>query len=242
VHHDALAVHQASIMCERAAFPHVLSAEAEPMDMTMLKLYFAKGSCSLASHIALEEAGATYELERVDLGAGDQRKPDYLKMNPKGRVPALLTDQGVVTENPAILAYVAQIFPGAKLADNGDSYAFATMQSFNMFLASSVHVAFAHNIRPQRYGDGEAAAEAMRAKAPVALAEYFGLIQERFADGRPFVMGEQYTVADPYLFVFERWLKGELGRLADYPGVAAHHARVAARPAVKAALTAEGDE
>jgi len=212
------------------------------MDTPMLKLYFAKGSCSLASHVALEEAGATYMLERVDLGSGDQRKPDYLKLNPKGRVPALLTDKGVLTENPAILAYVAQAFPQAGLAANGDSYAFAQMQAFNSFLATSVHVAFAHDKRPQRYADGEAAAQAMRAKAPAALAEYFGLIQERFADGRPFVMGDQYTVADPYLFVFERWLKGDLGRLADYPAVAAHHARIAERPAVRAALAAEDDQ
>lgn len=218
------------------------SPQAEPTDMSMLELYFAKGSCSLASHIALEEAGAAYKLERVDLGAGAQRKPDYLKVNPKGRVPALLTDKGIITENPAILAYVAQTFPDANLGALADSYAFGVMQAFNSFLASSVHVAFAHDRRPQRYADGEAAAQAMRAQAPVALAEYFGLIQDRFADGRPFVMGDQYTVADPYLFVFERWLKGGLGNLTDYPAVAAHHARVAERPAVKAALAAEGDQ
>jgi glutathione S-transferase len=208
----------------------------------MLKLYYAKGACSLASHIALAEAGAAYELERLDLKAGDQRKSAFLKINPKGRVPALQTDRGVLTENPVILGYVAQNFPDAKLADNHDSFAFGAMQSFNLFLATSVHVAFAHNTRPQRYADGEAAAEAMRAKAPVALAEYFGLIEDQFGDGRAFVMGERYTVADPYLFVFERWLgRDGLGRLSDYPKVSAHHDRVAARLAVKAALAAEGD-
>ncbi len=208
----------------------------------MLKLYYAKGACSLASHIALEEAGATYELERLDLKAGDQKKPGFLKINPKGRVPALLTDKGILTENPVILGYVAQTFPDAKLAANDDSYAFGSMQSFNMFLATSVHVAFAHNSRPERYADGEDAAKAMRSKAPVALADYFGLIEDQFKDGRPFVMGDQHTVADPYLFVFERWLERDgLGRRADYPKVAAHHDRVAARPSVKAALAAEGD-
>jgi glutathione S-transferase len=208
----------------------------------MLTFYYAKGACSLASHIALEEAGATYELERLDLKAGDQRKPEFLKINPKGRVPALVTDKGILTENPVILGYVAQTFPNAKLAENDDSFAFGAMQSFNMFLATSVHVAFAHNSRPGRYADGEAAAQAMRAKAPVALAEYFRLIEDQFADGRPFVMGQCYTVADPYLFVFERWLARDgLGRLSDYPRVAAHHDRVAARTAVKSALAAEGD-
>jgi glutathione S-transferase len=208
----------------------------------MLKFYYAKGACSLASHIALEEAGATYEVERLDLKAGDQRKPAFLKINPKGRVPALLTDKGVLTENPVILGYVAQTFPDAKLAENDDSFAFGAMQSFNVFLATSVHVAFAHNSRPERYADGEEAAKAMRAKAPVALADYFGLIEDQFADGRPFVMGDRYTVADPYLFVFERWLERDgLGQRSDYPKIAAHHDLVAARPAVKAALAAEGD-
>ena len=208
----------------------------------MLKLYYAKGACSLASHIALEEAGAAYDLERLDLKAGDQRKPDFLKINPKGRVPALVTDKGVLTENPVILGYVAQTYPDAKLAENDDSFAFGAMQSFNIFLATSVHVAFAHFRRPKRYADGEAAAAAMRAKAPIALADYFALIEEQFSDGRPFVMGDRYTVADPYLFVFERWLEQDgLGRLADYPKVAAHHERVATRNAVKAALSAEGD-
>jgi len=207
----------------------------------MLKLYFAKGACSLASHIALEEAGATYELERLDLKAGDQRKPVFLKINPKGRVPALLTDKGILTENPVILGYIAQTFPDAKLAENDDSFAFGAMQSFNMFLASSVHVVFAHNSRPERYADGEAAAQAMRAKAPQSLADYFGLIEDQLGDGRPFVMGDRYTVADPYLFVFERWLERDgLGRLSDYPKVAAHHEQVAARPSVKTALAAEG--
>jgi glutathione S-transferase len=163
----------------------------------MLKLYYAKGACSLASHIALEEAGATYDLERLDLKAGDQRKPEFLKINPKGRVPALMTDKGILTENPVILGYVAQSFPDAKLAEYDDSFKFGSMQSFNMFLATSVHVAFAHNSRPERYADGDEAAKAMRAKVRVTVADYFGLIEDQFADGRPFVMGDRYTVADP---------------------------------------------
>jgi glutathione S-transferase len=208
----------------------------------MLKFFYAKGACSLASHIALEEADANYELARLDLKAGDQRRPDYLAVNPKGRVPALVTDLGVLTENPAILAYIAQSFPDAGLADIDDPFAFADLQAFNSFLASSVHVAFAHNTRPERYADGEPAAKAMRAKAPEALAGYFAMIEDRLADGRPHVMGEAYTVADGYLLVFERWLQRDgLGRLADYPHVQAHHARIAARPAVQAALKAEGD-
>jgi glutathione S-transferase len=206
----------------------------------MLKLYYTPGACSLAPHIALEEAGADYEVERVSLQTGAQREPAYLAVNPKGRVPALVTDRGVITENPAILAYIAQTCPEAALAPNDDAFAFADMQAFNVFLASTVHVAFAHAFRPERYGFGEEAARAMRAKAPQALAGAFALIEERLADGRPFVLGEHYTVADPYLFVFSGWLNGRgLGRLTDFPALAAHHARVKERPAVQKALAAE---
>lgn len=211
----------------------------------MLKLYYAPGSCSLASHIALEEAGAVYQAQRIDLRTGAQRELAYLAVNPKGRVPALATDRGVLTENPVILGYIAQTYPQAHLAAVGDSFAFGDMQAFNMFLANTVHVAFAHVFRPERYAEGEAAAKAMRAKAPESLAAAFALIEEKFIDGRPFVQGEAYTVADGYLFVFSRWLDARrlsgrpLGCLADFPRVAAHHARVGERPAVVKALAAQ---
>jgi glutathione S-transferase len=211
----------------------------------MLKLFYAPGACSLASHIALEEAGAGYEAVRVDLRGGAQRAAAYLAVNPKGRVPALATDRGVLTESPVILGYIAQTFPRAHLGPNDDSFAFGDMQAFNVFLAASVHPAFAHVFRPGRYADGEEAAAAMRAKAPTALAEYFALIEEKLVDGRPFVHGEAYTVSDPYLFTFSRWLDARaqdgraLGRLADFPRVAAHHARVGQRPATVKVLAAE---
>ena len=206
----------------------------------MLKLFYAPGACSLAPHIALEEAGADYEVERVSLQKGGQRLPAYLAINPKGRVPALQTDRGVLTENPAILGYIAQSFPSAALAPNGDAFAFGDMQAFNLFLAATVHVAFAHAFRPERYADGEEAASAMRAKAPEALASAFALIEEKLADGRPFVHGEGYTVSDPYLFVFEGWLDGRgLGRLADFPSAADHYARIKERPAIQKVLAAE---
>ena len=82
----------------------------------MLKLYYAAGTCALASHIALEEAGAEFETVRVDFRSNEQRKPEYLAINPKGRVPALVTEQGMLTETPALLIYIAQAFPRAGLA------------------------------------------------------------------------------------------------------------------------------
>src|SRR5215510_13243113 len=98
----------------------------------MLKLFYAPNACSLASHIALAEAGAEFETQRLDTKAGDQRKPEYLAINPKGRIPALVTPQGVLTENVVILGWVAQTYPNAHLKPDGDFYAFSEMQSFNL--------------------------------------------------------------------------------------------------------------
>ena len=125
----------------------------------MYKLYYAPGTCPLASHIALEEAAADYSVDRLDFNSTQQQSPEYLKVNPKGRVPSLVTDYGTLTETPAILAYIAQTFPKAKLAPLDDAFAFAQVQSFNSYLCSTVHVAHAHGRRGARWADDAAAIE-----------------------------------------------------------------------------------
>ncbi len=97
----------------------------------MIKLFYARHACSLASHIALEESGARYSTVRIDFAANDQRKPEYLAINPKGRVPAMVTDRGILTETPAMLTFIAQSFPPAHLAPLDDPFAFAQVQAFN---------------------------------------------------------------------------------------------------------------
>ena len=119
----------------------------------MFKLYYAPGTCALASHIALEEAGAAYTTERLDFKNNQQNSAEYLKINPKGRVPALVTDRGVLTETPAMLAFIAQSFPQAKLAPS-DAFAFAQAQSFNSYLCSTVHITHAHKRRGDALGHG----------------------------------------------------------------------------------------
>ena len=206
----------------------------------MIRLYYAPGGCSLAVHVALEETGATFEPVRLDFQNAEQRSAAYLAINPKGRVPALVTDDGVLTECVAILAWIAQTWPEARLAPLDDPWAFAQMQSFNAFLASSVHVAWAHVSRPGRYADGDAAAAAMRAKSQVSLPDFFALIEERFSDGRPFANGENYTVSDPYLMVMTGWVTRR-GMLlpASIPHVTAHHARIESRPATQRVIARE---
>jgi glutathione S-transferase len=205
----------------------------------MLTLYYAPNTCALASHIALEEAGAPYEARRLDFAAAEQTKPDYLKINPKGRVPALLTERGVITENPAILAYIAQAHPEAKLAPLADPFAFAELQAFMSYLCSTVHVAHAHRVRGARWADDPAAHESMKKKVPQSVGACFDLIERTMFRG-PWTMGDAYTVADPYLFTIARWLESDSVDPARFPRVLDHRNRMAERPAVKRALKAEG--
>jgi glutathione S-transferase len=201
----------------------------------MLKFYYAPRTCALASHIALEEAGAKYETVRLDFGKDEQRKPDYLKVNPKGRVPAIATDRGIITETPAILAFIAQSHPDAKLAPVNDPFAFARVQGFNNYLCATVHVAHAHNRRASRWADDPAAIEAMRKKVPQSVAACYELIENGMLAG-PWVMGDTYTICDPYLFTVSGWLAGDGVDLAKLPRVMEHRRRVSERPAVKRAI------
>lgn len=205
----------------------------------MLTLYFASGACSLASHIALEEAGADYQAKLVDFSANVQQSPDYLAINPKGRVPALVTERGILTESPAILIYIAQLFPNAKLAPLDDPFAFAQLQSFNSYLCSTVHVAHAHRARGRRWVDEESSLADMRRKVPKTIGACFELIEQKMLKG-PWVMGGQYTVADPYLFTIGRWIESDSVDIKTFPRVYEHHLRVAERPNVRKTLAAEG--
>jgi len=204
----------------------------------MLKLFYASGTCALASHIALAEAGAVYEAVRLNFRADEQRKPEYLAINPKARVPALVTDRGVLTETPAILAFVAQSFPAAQLAPLQDPFAFARVQAFNSYLCATVHVAHAHRVRGYRWVDDPAAIAAMRLKVPETVGECFTLIEREFFEA-PWVMGQAYSICDPYLFTLAQWLEGDGVDPARFPKIRAHHSRMLARAAVKQALAEE---
>lgn len=204
----------------------------------MMKLYFAANTCALASHIALEEAGADYATVRVNFAVNEQRSPEYLAINPKGRVPALITDSGILTETPAMLAFIAQSFPGANLAPLDDPFRFAEVQAFNSYLCSTVHVAHAHRMRGARWADDQAAIDAMKRKVPDSVGACFDLIETKMLRG-PWVMGESYTICDPYLFTIARWLEGDGIDPARFPKVKAHRDRVSERSAVRKVLAAE---
>lgn len=201
----------------------------------MMKLYYSPGSCALASHIALLDAGAAHEAIRVSFNDEEQKKPAYLAINPKARVPTLVTDNGILTETPAILAYVAQTHPDKKLAPLNDAFAFAQVQAFNSYLCSTVHVAHAHGRRGARWVDDESAMAAMKRKVPQTMADCFSLIEKTMIRG-PWVMGERYTICDPYLYTISTWLKGDGVDIAKFPKVSAHFAAMNERPSVREAL------
>ncbi len=206
----------------------------------MLKLFYAPNACSLAPHIALNEAGGDYQAVKVDTANREHHSPAYLAVNPRARVPSLVTDRGTLTEVPVILGFIARNFPKAELAPL-DGFDFFQMQSFNSYLSSTLHITFAHVFRPERYADSDAAKADMRAKAPTSLAEQFQLIEDRFSDGREWVHGAHYTVSDPYLYVFTRWLeRGGTGGIARLPRLADHRARIQKRDAVARTLEQEG--
>ena len=203
----------------------------------MLTLYYSPGACAMASHAALEEAGADFALEKIDLKTGQQRTPEYLAVNPAGVTPALKTDKGVLTQNAAILAFVAETFPKANLAPVGDAFEMARFHAFNGFLASSVHPAIGKLLFSRPPLDGEARDQA----AEQALAKY-DILEQHMVQG-PWVFGETWTLADGYLMVFTRWARqGGLLDKARYPKLNAHLDRVQARPAIVRMLESEGLE
>lgn len=204
----------------------------------MMKLYYATGTCALASHIALEEAGAEYSTVKINFATSEQGSPEYLAINPKGRVPSLVTDRGILTETPAMLAFIAQSFPKAKLAPIDDPFGFAEVQAFNNYLCSTVHVAHAHRMRGTRWADDPAAIEAMKQKVPETVGTCFELMETKMIRG-PWVMGDTYTICDPYLFTIAGWLESDSVDPARFPKVKAHRDRMVARPAVRKVLAAE---
>jgi glutathione S-transferase len=194
----------------------------------MLTLFYAPGACSMAAHIVLEESGEKYEPRRVDLANGEQRGEAYLKINPQGRVPALLLDNGdPLAENTAILPYLGKrygLWPKDPLAE---SRALSTIG----FFAATVHPAHAHISRPERYASDAALYPNLQEMGRKSFHGYLKQIDERLA-GRQW-LGDQYSVIDPYAFTFYTWgVRRELP-MAELKSFTAHKDRMLARPAVR---------
>lgn len=201
----------------------------------MLKLYYAKGTAALAVHITLNELGADFEAIEVNVRADEQRSAEYLAINPKGRVPTLITDSGGLTETPAILVYLIQIYPEQNLARIDDTFMFARIQSLNSYFCSTVHVAHAHKTRGTRWTNDPTALATLQASVTDNMTDCFRLIEEELIKG-PWALGDHYTIADPYLFTVTRWAINDDVNIDQFPTVARHYAMMNERPAVQATM------
>jgi glutathione S-transferase len=204
----------------------------------MLTLYYAPGTCSLVSHIALEEAEAPHDDRRLDFAAGEQHGEEFLAVNPHGRVPALVTPEGTITENIAILNYLADRFGKDGSVPTGDPFARARANQMLGWFASSVHIAFAQMFRPNRFSPDDAAHQAINDGGRAALTSHFNELDDLCTDG--WLAGSGFTAADSYAAVFYRWARFREFDLSVYPRWTALVSRVVERPAVLRALEAEG--
>lgn len=200
----------------------------------MLTLYYGPGACSMASHIVLEESGEKYEPKRMDLAKGEQRTPDYLKMNPQGRVPLLQLDNGEpLAENTAILPYLGKRFNLWPTDPAAEAKALSTIG----FFASSVHPAHAHVGRPERYTADTAAHPGIKEQGLKTFHGHLKQIDEKLA-GREW-LGDKYSVLDPYAFVFYTWgVRRELP-MAELKNYTAFKDRMKSRTAVARVLEDE---
>ena len=205
----------------------------------MLALYFSPGACSTASHIGLEEAGAQYQERPTLLAKGEHKTEAYMKVNPRGKVPALDVDGRVITENTAILTYIARRFPEKKLLPD-DPVAFAQCISYMAWLSNTVHPSFGHFFKPEKYASSESAQSDVKQMGKQSFFENLKEIDSILA-GKQWVMGDQFTVADPYSIVFYGWgVRAELP-VQELKSYTAWKDRMLARPAVRKVLESEGN-
>ncbi len=199
----------------------------------MLKLYYTPGTISISVAITLEEAGLPYEAVKVDFATAEQTKPAYLTLNPKGRVPALVVEDGeVMTETGALLDYIAALAPKASLIPDNAKTA-AHMRSVMYYLASTMHINHAHRMRGSRWADQQSSFDDMAAKVPQTMAASAAYVQSNCLRG-DYVTGSTLSLADPYLFVVCNWLAGDGVQPSDYPPIEAFLARMETRDSVKA--------
>jgi len=200
-----------------------------------MKLYNKAGACSLASHIVLREVGATFDLENVDTDKGvTESGLDYGKINPKGYVPSLELDSGeILTEGASVLQYIADQNPDSGLVPAMGTVARARLQEYLNYTASELHKAFNPYF-------SAAATDHDKKLAGVNVAKKFDYLDGLFSDGRSYLLGDNFSVADSYMFVVSNWANFVGIDLKQWPKVAAFVERVAKRPAAQAAMKAEG--
>lgn len=199
-----------------------------------MKLYYSPGACSLSPHIVAREAGVAVELVKVDLKAKrTESGADFLQINPKGSVPALQLDDGeLLTEGPAIVQYLADLKPESGLAPANGTLARYRLQELLGFINSELHKGYSPLFNP-------ATPEGVRSERKAALSRHYALLEQRLAK-QSWLLGDEFSVADAYLFTVTNWAGHVDLDLSQFGTIAAFQQRVAKRPLVQAAMQAEG--
>lgn len=201
-----------------------------------MQLYYAPRTISIAVAIALEEAGLEYEAIKLNFAEGEQTKPAYHQINPKGRVPALAVEGGILTETGALLDYIAAIAPDAGLVPS-DPVMAGRMREVMYYLASTMHVNHAHKMRGPRWADNAASWKDMAAKVSETMTASCDYISSNGLRG-PLVLGDTFSLADAYLYVVCSWLEGDGVDVSAFPKIVAFREAMEARPSVKAVRAA----
>ena len=199
-----------------------------------MKLFYSPGACSLSPHIVAQEAGIDLELVKVDTKTKTiAAEGDFWAINPKGYVPAIELDNGeVLTEGPAIVQYLADLKPDSKLAPANGTWARTRLQETLNYITSEIHKSYSPLFNPKTPED-------VRTERKEYLRRRYALLDKQL-EGRKYLFGDQFTVADAYLFVVTNWARGTKVDLSEFTNLQAFQQRVAARPAVRAAMQAEG--
>lgn len=199
-----------------------------------MKLYFAPGACSMSPHIALQESGLPYTTEKVDLRAKKTASgADYLEINPKGYVPALVLDNGeMLTEGPAIVQYIADQAKDKQLRPAAGTVEHYHLLEWLNFISAEIHKGFGPLFNPASTDDA-------KTQALANLTRRFGQA-DKLMNGRDYLVGDKFSVADGYLFTILNWTKKTGPDLAGMPNLQAFQARIAARPAVQQVMRDEG--
>ncbi|MCV6547067.1 MAG: glutathione S-transferase family protein [Cohaesibacter sp.] len=203
----------------------------------MLELYFAPNTISIAIAIALEESGLDYCTKPVNFAASEQMSEPYASLNPKGRVPTLVTEHGPLTETGAILDYIHSLAPQKGLVPS-DVLASAKMREAMFYFASTMHVNHAHKLRGSRWADKEASWEDMRAKVSQTMTASCDYVEKNLIKG-PFILGETFSLADPYLYMISTWATGDGVDLSRFPKLLTLMAEMEKRPSVQAVKAAK---
>lgn len=202
-----------------------------------MKLYYMPGACSLASHIVLEWVGQPYETHQLSREA--LKAPEFLKVNPLGAVPALTDGDWTLTQNVAILEYIAEQAPQSKLLGDGSARSRADVRRWLGFINSDIHKTFSMIFGASRFLGDEGAQKELAGSASKLLTKLFSQLDAQLA-GKPYLAGDAPSIADAYLYVVLRWARAKEVDLAGQDNLAAFEKRMEADKGVQAALKAEG--